>query len=105
MFLIGGPALITYVTPSEEELFKKYNPDLQRRSLEGREQRLADANAFVAQIKEYSKSDKSIWTVWKEAEIAEKKRKFEAEKRAKEEKKSIAEEIRRQRLSEGEGAK
>jgi len=50
--------LINYVTPTEEELFKKYNPDLQRRSLEGREQRLKEANDFIAHLKEMGKSDK-----------------------------------------------
>lgn len=50
--------LINYVQPTEEELFKRYNPDLQRRSLEGREQRLKEANDFIAQLKEYGKSDK-----------------------------------------------
>jgi len=36
--------------------------------------------------------------VWKEAEIAERKRKLIAEAAAKDQKKNIAEEIRRQRL-------
>lgn len=51
----GGPALIRYVQPTEEELFKRYNPDLQKRSLEGRDERLKEANAFIDQLKEYSK--------------------------------------------------
>ena len=51
----GGPALIRYVQPTEEELFKRYNPELQKRSLEGRDQRLQEANEFIAQLKEYSK--------------------------------------------------
>jgi len=50
--------LINYVMPSEEELFKKYNPDLQRRSLEGRDQRLKEANDFIAHLKSMSQSDK-----------------------------------------------
>ncbi len=56
--MLGGPMLIDYVTPTEEELFKRYNPDLQRRSLEGRDQKLKEANEFIDKIKEYSKSDK-----------------------------------------------
>jgi len=56
--MFGGPMLIDYVTPTEEELFKRYNPDLQRRSLEGRDQKLKEANEFIDKIKEYSKSDK-----------------------------------------------
>lgn len=55
---IGGPALIYYVTPSEEELFSRYNPELQRRSLEKRQEKQEDFDAFVGRLKEYSKSEK-----------------------------------------------
>ncbi|KAK5129035.1 hypothetical protein LTR85_000368 [Meristemomyces frigidus] len=63
---IGGPALIYYVTPTEEELFSRYNPDLQRRSLERRQEKQEDFDGFVNRLKEYSKSDKPIWTVWEQ---------------------------------------
>lgn len=43
---------------ADKHLPKRYNPELQKRSLEGRDQRLKDANDFIAQLKEYSKSDK-----------------------------------------------
>jgi hypothetical protein len=56
---IGGPALIYYVSPTEEELFLKYNPDLQKRSLENRYGKQQDFDDFVGRLKEYSKSDKS----------------------------------------------
>ena len=46
------------MTPTEAELFSRYNPDLQRRSLENRVGKQEDFNKFVAQLKEYSKSDK-----------------------------------------------
>ncbi|KAF2190480.1 CBP4-domain-containing protein [Zopfia rhizophila CBS 207.26] len=65
---IGGPALVWYVSPTEEEIFKKYNPDLQKRALETREQRQQEFDNFVTQLKEYSKSDKPIWIVQKEME-------------------------------------
>jgi hypothetical protein len=55
---VGGPALIYYVSPTEEELFLKYNPDLQKRSLENRIERQQDFDDFVGKLKEYSKSDK-----------------------------------------------
>lgn len=58
---IGGPALVYYVSPTEEEIFLKYNPDLQKRSLENRFERQQDFDAFVGRLKEYSKSDKPIW--------------------------------------------
>ncbi|KAK3671479.1 Assembly factor cbp4 [Recurvomyces mirabilis] len=69
---IGGPALIYYVTPTEEELFLRYNPELQRRSLERRKEKQEDFDNFVNKLKEYSKSDKPVWTVWEEE--AEKRR-------------------------------
>lgn len=55
---IGGPALIYYVTPTEEELFLRYNPELQRRSLERRQEKQEDFEQFVGRLKEYSKSEK-----------------------------------------------
>jgi hypothetical protein len=49
------------VTPSEGEVFKRFNPDLQKRNLELRDQRTKDYEIFLSQLKEYSKSDKPIW--------------------------------------------
>ncbi|USP80901.1 Assembly factor CBP4 [Curvularia clavata] len=63
---IGGPALVWYVTPTEEEIFKRYSPELQKKALEGREQRQKDFDAFVGQLKEASRSNKPIWTAQKE---------------------------------------
>ena len=71
---IGGPALVMWVTPTEDELRKvcfrnailnliltisvqRYNPDLQKRSLENRQQKQEDFDQFVGKLKEYSKSD------------------------------------------------
>jgi len=45
--------LVKYVMPSEEELFKRDNPELQKRSLETREQRLQEYDDFVTKLKEY----------------------------------------------------
>lgn len=47
-----------WVSPTDEELVKKYNPDLQRRSREGRYERQKEFDDFVTKLKEYSKSDK-----------------------------------------------
>lgn len=47
-----------WLTPTEEELFARYNPELQRRSLENREQKQEEFDNFVRRLKEYSKSDK-----------------------------------------------
>lgn len=57
-----------YISPSEEEIFKKYNPDLQKRALATRQQRQEEFEDFVTQLKEHSKSSKPIWTMQKEAE-------------------------------------
>lgn len=56
---IGGPALVYYVSPTEEELFLKYNPELQKRSLQNRVGKQQDFDDFVTKLKEYSKSNKS----------------------------------------------
>ena len=107
--MIGGPALVVWVSPTEEELFKvchahappncthglidrqKYNPELQKRSLEGREQRQEEFNQFVGKLKDYSKHPtKPIWVVAKEEED-----KMRADKAA--EQRRVAEEIQRRR--------
>ncbi|KAL8953026.1 MAG: hypothetical protein Q9222_001076 [Ikaeria aurantiellina] len=58
---VGGPALLYYVQPTDEELFQRYNPELQKKSLENRHGRQQDFDDFVTKLKEYSKSDKPIW--------------------------------------------
>ncbi len=55
---VGGPALTYWVVPTEEELRSRYNPDLLKKSIEGRAEREAEFNGFVTKLKEYSKSDK-----------------------------------------------
>ena len=55
---VGGPALTYWVVPTEEELRSRYNPDLLKKSIEGRAEREAEFNDFVTKLKEYSKSDK-----------------------------------------------
>ncbi|EGC49862.1 cytochrome b mRNA-processing protein 4 [Histoplasma capsulatum var. duboisii H88] len=61
-------ALVQYVRPTEEELFQKFNPELQKRNLETRDQRQKDFDSFVTQLKTHAKSDKSIWHAIKESE-------------------------------------
>ncbi|KAK4136988.1 CBP4-domain-containing protein [Trichocladium antarcticum] len=65
---VGGPAFVRYVQPTDEELFQKYNPELQKRSLERRFERQQEFDDFVTKLKEYSKSDKPIWVAQAEAE-------------------------------------
>ncbi|KAI2632803.1 CBP4-domain-containing protein [Xylaria nigripes] len=64
---VGGPAFVIWVQPTEDELFQRYNPELQKRSRERRYEKQKDFNDFVVRLKEYSKSDKPIWTVQEEA--------------------------------------
>ena len=45
--------------PTEEELFQRYNPELQKKSLERRYERQKEFDDYVTKLKEYSKSDKS----------------------------------------------
>lgn len=46
------------LTPTEDELFERYNPDLQKRSLENRGRREQEFDDFVSTMKEAAKSDK-----------------------------------------------
>ncbi|KAG8418791.1 Assembly factor cbp4 [Metarhizium acridum] len=55
---VGGPLLTMRLTPTEEELRAKYNPDLLKKSIETREERQQEFDDFVTRLKEYSKSDK-----------------------------------------------
>ncbi|KAI1328633.1 CBP4-domain-containing protein [Xylariaceae sp. FL0255] len=64
---IGGPAFVMWVQPTDEELFQRYNPELQKKSLERRYEKQKDFDDFVTRLKEYSKSEKPIWTVQEEA--------------------------------------
>ncbi|KAI5303236.1 hypothetical protein KEM56_007764 [Ascosphaera pollenicola] len=84
VFIIGGPALVNYVRPTEEELFQKFNPELQRRNLELKEQRQKDFDAFVTQLKEHSKSDKTIWDSYKDTEAKRVREYAEARRKEKE---------------------
>ncbi|KAK1758651.1 Assembly factor cbp-4 [Echria macrotheca] len=84
---VGGPAVTMWLTPTDEELFKKYNPELQKRSLDRRYERQKEFDDFVTKLKEQSKSSKPIWHVQKEAEdkarkerIAEKSEAMAAER-------------------------
>lgn len=56
--VVGGPAFVIWVSPTDEELFQKYNPELKKRSLERRFEREQEFDDFVVKLKEYSKSDK-----------------------------------------------
>jgi CBP4 len=55
---VGGPAFTAWLSPSEEEIRAKYNPDLRQRSIEGKAQREQEFDEFVTRLKDYSKSDK-----------------------------------------------
>ncbi|RKF78840.1 Assembly factor cbp4 [Golovinomyces cichoracearum] len=74
---IGGPALVIYVTPTPEELFSRYNPDLQKRSLANREKKQEEFDHFAMRLREYSKNDKPIWLVAADDEKKEKEMKME----------------------------
>ncbi|KAI4128242.1 MAG: hypothetical protein LQ338_002819 [Usnochroma carphineum] len=99
VFSIGGPALISYVQPTDEELFKKYNPELQKRSLENRKGKQEDFDRFVTKLKEYSRSDKPIWEVAAEDEAQAKTNAAEEQQRLAAEMQKRREEIKRLSVS------
>jgi len=55
---VGGPLATNYLRPTDEELFERYNPELKKKSLEGRDQRQQEFDDFVRQLKEDAKSSK-----------------------------------------------
>lgn len=61
---VGGPAFTMWLTPTEEELRSRYNPELRKKSLENREERQQEFDDFVTRLKEYSKSDKPSVFFW-----------------------------------------
>jgi hypothetical protein len=84
-----------YVTPAEGEVFKRFNPDLQKRNLELREQRLKNNEEFVSKLIEYSKSDKPIWVVAAEEEKREKAERASRAADERADRERIREEMRR----------
>ncbi|KAI4204931.1 MAG: hypothetical protein LQ350_000783 [Teloschistes chrysophthalmus] len=79
---VGGPALLYYFQPTDEEVFKASHPSIQPSQ---RMRTVPEFDAFVNKLKGYSKSDKPIWAVAAEdeartrAEAAEEQRKAAAE--------------------------
>lgn len=54
--------MVEYIRPTDEELRKRYNPDLQKRSAEQGDRRAQEFDDYVTKLKEWSKSDKSsMW--------------------------------------------
>lgn len=64
---VGGPALVQYIRPSDEELVKRYNPELQKRSAEQGQRKAQEFDDYVSKLKEWSKSDKSsmFYVLWR----------------------------------------
>ncbi|KAF3392479.1 Assembly factor cbp4 [Penicillium rolfsii] len=100
LFCVGGPALVQYIRPSDEELVKRYNPDLQKRSAEQGDRKAQEFDDYVQKLKEWSKSDKSIWYAAQE-EQDRKRAQLEAQRaQAKEQSRIQREEMRKELLGE-----
>lgn len=88
--------LIIWVTPTDEELFKKYNPDLQKRALAHRQERQDNFDLFVDRLKDHSRSDKHIWEAAAESEMNAKETAAQEQQRVAAEIHKRRDEIRRQ---------
>ncbi|ORY60545.1 uncharacterized protein BCR38DRAFT_40885 [Pseudomassariella vexata] len=93
---IGGPAFVFWVQPSDEELFKRYNPELQKKSLNRKFERQKEFDDFVCQLKEFSKSDKPIWIVQEEAARKFKEARLQEDAKKAEEAKARKEAMRKE---------
>ncbi|PLB39058.1 uncharacterized protein BDW47DRAFT_104191 [Aspergillus candidus] len=97
---VGGPALVQSIRPTDEELFKRYNPDLQKRSLEEGDRRAQEFDDYVNRLKQWSKSDKSIWYAAQEQQ-EQKRSEVEAQRNSvKEEARTQREEMRKELLGD-----
>ncbi|OQD63816.1 hypothetical protein PENPOL_c008G09709 [Penicillium polonicum] len=100
LMVVGGPAFVEYLRPSDEELRKRYNPDLQKRSAEQGNRKAQEFDDYVNKLKEWSKSDKSIWYAAQE-ELDQKRSALEAQRaREKEQTRTQREEMRKEMLGE-----
>ncbi|EEA26822.1 Assembly factor cbp4 [Talaromyces marneffei ATCC 18224] len=96
---VGGPLFVQSIRPTDEELFNRYSPDLKKAALENRDRQEKEYNEYVNKLKEWSKSDKSIWFAVKEEEAARLKSQASATStstRSKEEERIQREEMRRE---------
>lgn len=84
-------------TPADQ--VQRYNPELQKRSLENREQKQQDFDNFVNKLKEYSKSDKPIWAAAAEDEARTRANGVEEQRRIAEEIQKRRDEIKRHSIS------
>ncbi|KAL4927555.1 uncharacterized protein BDV17DRAFT_292558 [Aspergillus undulatus] len=97
---VGGPALVQKLRPTDEELFKRYNPELQKRSLEEGDRRAREFDEYVGRLKEWSKSDKSIWFAAQEMEEKRREQQDAQRDQAKEQARLQKEEMRKELLGE-----
>jgi len=81
------------VQPDPDELFKRYNSELQQKALFRRKQQLKDHAIYVAKLREYSKSEKPLWITIAEEEKKQEIAAFSEHRRIREEIEKQNEEI------------
>ncbi|CAG7924853.1 unnamed protein product [Penicillium olsonii] len=100
LMCVGGPAFVEWIRPTDEELRKRYNPELRQRSEQQGDRRAQEFDDYVGKLKEWSKSDKSIWYAAQE-ERDRKQAAIDAQRtQAKEQTKTQREEMRKEMLGE-----
>ncbi|KAE8351584.1 assembly factor cbp4 [Aspergillus coremiiformis] len=97
---VGGPAFVQSIRPTDEELFKRYNPELQRRSIEEGDRRAQEFDDYVNKLKQWSKSDKSIWVAAQEQQEQMRTQATAQQNQAKDDARIQREEMRKELLGE-----
>ncbi|RDW72547.1 uncharacterized protein DSM5745_07719 [Aspergillus mulundensis] len=97
---VGGPALVEKLRPTDAELVKRYNPELRERSLREGDRRAQEFDDYVTKLKEWSKSDKSIWFAAKEMEEKKLAEQQEQQSQAKDQARIQREEMRKELMGE-----
>ncbi|KAI9372290.1 CBP4-domain-containing protein [Aspergillus egyptiacus] len=95
---VGGPALVQKIRPTDAELIERYNPDLKKRSMEEGDKRAKEFDEYVTKLKQWSKSDKSIWIAAQEMEEQRQAEQAAQRNQAKEDEKKRREEMRKELL-------
>src|SRR5690606_17190593 len=100
VLIVGGPALTRSVMPKPEELFERYNPELQKRVIENRPKVEKEYQEFLDDLKEVSRSDKTLWEAAKEVSERRERAKREEKMALRVDKREIEEAIKRERRGE-----
>ncbi|RPA81471.1 hypothetical protein BJ508DRAFT_361846 [Ascobolus immersus RN42] len=100
VLIVGGPALTRSIMPDPDKLFERYNPELQKRVIENRPKVEKEYQEFLDDLKEVSRSDKTLWEAAKDISERRERERRAAKANSGMGKREIEEAIKRERRGE-----